>query len=97
MDKKQPQDAMRGQPAFLFDLDGTLIDSVYQHILAWREASEQMGAELSNWRIHRRVGMSDGLIGHAFTRETGRQFKFRRAGHSTGSCLATIMPLVFRE
>ena len=25
-------------PAFLFDLDGTLIDSVYQHVLAWREA-----------------------------------------------------------
>ena len=25
-------------PAFLFDLDGTLVDSVYQHVLAWREA-----------------------------------------------------------
>jgi Predicted phosphatase/phosphohexomutase len=25
-------------PALLFDLDGTLVDSVYQHVLAWREA-----------------------------------------------------------
>ena len=38
-------------PAFLFDLDGTLIDSVYQHVLAWREALEHTGMELSVWRI----------------------------------------------
>jgi beta-phosphoglucomutase-like phosphatase (HAD superfamily) len=29
-------------PAFVFDLDGTLIDSVYQHVLAWREALEAL-------------------------------------------------------
>jgi beta-phosphoglucomutase-like phosphatase (HAD superfamily) len=45
-------------PAFLFDLDGTLMDSVYQHVLAWREALEIAGIELSVWRIHRRIGMS---------------------------------------
>lgn len=33
-------------PAFLFDLDGTLVDSVYQHVLAWREALEGAGIEL---------------------------------------------------
>ncbi len=43
---------------FVFDLDGTLIDSVYQHVLAWQEALEQAGIELSAWRIHRRLGMS---------------------------------------
>jgi hypothetical protein len=32
-----------GGLAFLFDLDGTLVDSVYQHVLAWREALEQSG------------------------------------------------------
>jgi len=58
--------------AFLFDLDGTLIDSVYQHVLAWREALEQMGMALSAWRVHRRVGMSGGLISAALQRETGR-------------------------
>ncbi len=61
-----------GKVAFLFDLDGTLIDSVYQHVLAWREALEEGGIELSVWRIHRRIGMSGGLFMHALYRETGR-------------------------
>lgn len=59
-------------PAFLFDLDGTLVDSVYQHVLAWREALERCGIELAVWRIHRRVGMSAGLFASALLRETGR-------------------------
>jgi HAD superfamily hydrolase (TIGR01549 family) len=58
-------------PAFLFDLDGTLIDSVYQHVLAWREALAHTGMELSVWRIHRRIGMSGGLFVNALLRETG--------------------------
>ena len=60
-------------PAFLFDLDGTLVDSVYQHVLAWREALESAGIELAVWRIHRRVGMSGGLLVNALLRETGQQ------------------------
>jgi HAD superfamily hydrolase (TIGR01509 family) len=60
------------RPAFLFDLDGTLVDSVYQHVLAWREALEHTGLELSVWRIHRRIGMSGGLLVNALLRETGR-------------------------
>jgi len=60
-------------PAFLFDLDGTLVDSVYQHVLAWREALETAGIELAVWRIHRRVGMSGGLLVNALLRETGHQ------------------------
>ena len=62
---------MSTQPAFLFDLDGTLVDSVYQHVLAWREALERAGIELSVWRIHRRIGMSGGLFVNALLRETG--------------------------
>jgi len=62
-------------PALLFDLDGTLIDSVYQHVLAWREALEVVGIELSAWRIHRRIGMSGGLFVNALLRETGREIK----------------------
>ncbi len=58
--------------AFLFDLDGTLVDSVYQHVLAWRDALEGAGIELSVWRIHRRIGMSGGLFLDALLRETGR-------------------------
>ncbi len=59
------------QSALLFDLDGTLVDSVYQHVLAWRRALEESGIELSVWRIHRRIGMSGGLFVNALTRETG--------------------------
>ncbi|SEH03312.1 haloacid dehalogenase superfamily, subfamily IA, variant 3 with third motif having DD or ED/haloacid dehalogenase superfamily, subfamily IA, variant 1 with third motif having Dx(3-4)D or Dx(3-4)E [Nonomuraea solani] len=58
-------------PAFLFDLDGTLIDSVYQHVVAWRQALAGMGIDLSVWRIHRRIGMSGGLFVSALLRETG--------------------------
>ena len=64
---------MSGAPAFVFDLDGTLVDSVYEHVLAWREALERVGVELSVWRIHRRIGMSGGLLIDALLRETGRQ------------------------
>ena len=60
-------------PSLLFDLDGTLVDSVYQHVLAWREALETAGLELSVWRIHRRIGMSGGLFLDALLRETGRR------------------------
>jgi HAD superfamily hydrolase (TIGR01509 family) len=59
-------------PAFLFDLDGTLIDSVYQHVIAWRGALAEIGIDLSVWRIHRRIGMSGGMMVSALLRETGR-------------------------
>jgi HAD superfamily hydrolase (TIGR01549 family) len=58
-------------PAILFDLDGTLVDSVYQHVLAWRDALEIAGMPLAVWRIHRRIGMSGGLFVNALARETG--------------------------
>ena len=70
---------MSAGPAFLFDLDGTLVDSVYQHVLAWREALESAGIQLSVWRIHRRIGMSGGLFVNALFRETGRELKPEQA------------------
>ncbi|TWG89856.1 HAD superfamily hydrolase (TIGR01509 family)/HAD superfamily hydrolase (TIGR01549 family) [Luteimonas sp. J16] len=57
--------------AFLFDLDGTLVDSVYQHVLAWKEALDREGVDLSVWRIHRKIGMSGGLFTNILLRETG--------------------------
>jgi HAD superfamily hydrolase (TIGR01549 family) len=72
-------------PAFLFDLDGTLVDSVYQHVLAWREALEHTGMELSVWRIHRRIGMSGGLFVNALLRETG--------GHLSGVDIEQLQSL----
>jgi HAD superfamily hydrolase (TIGR01509 family) len=67
--------------AFLFDLDGTLIDSVYQHVLAWREATQAAGIELPVWRIHRQIGMSGGLMLNALLRETGRPVSKKEAEH----------------
>jgi HAD superfamily hydrolase (TIGR01549 family) len=69
----------RGVQALLFDLDGTLIDSVYQHVLAWREALGKAGIELAVWRIHRRIGMSGGLLAHALLRETGHRVTLEEA------------------
>jgi HAD superfamily hydrolase (TIGR01549 family) len=68
----------RIETVFLFDLDGTLIDSVYQHVLAWKEALDQEGIELSVWRIHRRIGMSGGLFTNMLLRETGLQISAER-------------------
>ncbi|HYT78705.1 MAG TPA: HAD family hydrolase [Actinomycetota bacterium] len=65
--------------AFVFDLDGTLVDSVYQHVLAWQNALDEVGMELSVWRIHRKVGMSGGLFANALLRETGREVTTREA------------------
>jgi beta-phosphoglucomutase-like phosphatase (HAD superfamily) len=72
-------DRSSGQTAFLFDLDGTLVDSVYQHVLAWREALEAGGIQLAVWRIHRQIGMSGGLFVNALARETGRTLSTEEA------------------
>jgi HAD superfamily hydrolase (TIGR01509 family) len=69
---------MRIEPVFLFDLDGTLVDSVYQHVLAWKAALDAEGIELSVWRIHRKVGMSGGLFTHQLLRETGIEISVER-------------------
>ena len=58
-------------PAFVFDLDGTLLDSVYQHVTAWQRAFSEVGIDLAVWRIHRRIGMSGGLLAHRVTKESG--------------------------
>jgi HAD superfamily hydrolase (TIGR01509 family) len=69
---------MRIEPVFLFDLDGTLVDSVYQHVLAWKQALDAEGIELSVWRIHRKIGMSGGLFTNQLLRETGIEISAER-------------------
>lgn len=61
------------ETSFIFDLDGTLIDSVYQHVAAWQQALQAAGIELSVWRIHRRIGMSGGLFTEMLLREIHRE------------------------
>jgi HAD superfamily hydrolase (TIGR01509 family) len=70
---------MHIENAFLFDLDGTLVDSVYQHVLAWKQALDEEGIALSVWRIHRRIGMSGGLFTNQLLRETGLEISPERS------------------
>ncbi|HEV2982309.1 MAG TPA: hypothetical protein VGX51_12825, partial [Solirubrobacteraceae bacterium] len=56
-------------PSLLFDLDGTLVDSVYQHVIAWRDALQALDIDVPVWKIHRRIGMSGGLFVNALARE----------------------------
>jgi HAD superfamily hydrolase (TIGR01509 family) len=78
---KAKKSAAASHPAFLFDLDGTLIDSVYEHTLAWREALEEMGIGLPTVSIHRRIGMSRGMLVHAFEREAGKKLTSKEIEH----------------
>ena len=58
--------------ALIFDLDGTLVDTVYAHVFAWQRALAEAGMPIDGWRIHRRIGMSGGLFTRAVQREVGR-------------------------
>jgi len=60
-------------PALIFDLDGTLVDTVYAHVYAWQRALAEVGMAVDGWRIHRRIGMSGGLFTRAVARELGRE------------------------
>ena len=59
--------------ALIFDLDGTLIDTVYAHVFAWQRALAAEGMPIDGWRIHRRIGMSGGLFTRGVAREVGRE------------------------
>ena len=60
---------MRG---LIFDLDGTLVDTVYAHVFAWHRALGEAGLPIEGWRIHRKIGMSGGLFARGVAREVGR-------------------------
>jgi HAD superfamily hydrolase (TIGR01549 family) len=69
--------------AALLDVDGTLIDSNYQHALAWYRAFRQHGIVLPVWRIHRAIGMGGdqlvpALVGEEKDREQGDEIRDTR-------------------
>ena len=59
--------------ALIFDLDGTLVDTVYAHVFAWQRALGELDLPVDGWQIHRRIGMSGGLFTRAVAREIGRE------------------------
>ena len=81
--------------ALIFDLDGTLIDTVYAHVFAWQRALDEAGIPVDGWRIHRRIGMSGGLFTRAVAREPGASSTTRRSSRSnaaTASSSARLLP-----
>jgi beta-phosphoglucomutase-like phosphatase (HAD superfamily) len=46
----------------IFDVDGTLVDTNYQHALAWFRAFRRYGITLPMWRIHRGIGMGGDMF-----------------------------------
>jgi HAD superfamily hydrolase (TIGR01549 family) len=64
------------KPAAILDIDGTLVDTNYQHTVAWYRAFLQSGKVLPMWRIHRHIGMGGdqlvaSLAGEEFDAEHG--------------------------
>lgn len=81
--------------ALIFDLDGTLIDTVYAHVFAWQRALDEAGMSIEGWRIHRRIGMSGGLFTRAVARELGRDISSREAEalrHRHGELFIQLLP-----
>ena len=81
--------------ALIFDLDGTLVDTVYAHVFAWQRAFMEAGISIEGWRIHRRVGMSGGLFTRAVGRELGRQISSEEAellGRRHGELFLEFLP-----
>ena len=65
--------------ALIFDLDGTLVDTVYEHVVAWQQALAEADMPIDGWKIHRRIGMSGGLFTRAVSRELGRDLSAEEA------------------
>ncbi len=81
--------------ALIFDLDGTLVDTVYAHIFAWQRALAEAGIAIDGWRIHRRIGMSGGLFTRAVGRELGRDIAPQEAAdlqRRHGELFAQLLP-----
>jgi HAD superfamily hydrolase (TIGR01509 family) len=82
-------------PALIFDLDGTLVDTVYAHVFAWQRALARCGLSIDGWRIHRRIGMSGGLFTRAVARELGRELTDQEAEeiqHAHGELFRELLP-----
>lgn len=73
-------------PAALLDVDGTLVDTNYQHALAWFRAFRGHGVVLPVWRIHRHIGMGGdqlvpALAGEQVERRCGEQIRAAQSEH----------------
>ena len=79
-------------PALIFDLDGTLVDTVYAPVFAWQKALQESGMAVDGWRIPRKIGMSGGLFTRAVGREIGHELSDAEA-----EAVQDIHDRLFRE
>ena len=63
---------MSAQPAVLFDVDGTLVDSNYLHVYAWQRAFHESGVPMETWRVHRSIGMDGTTLVKTLLEQFGR-------------------------
>jgi HAD superfamily hydrolase (TIGR01549 family) len=82
--------------AAILDVDGTLIDSNYQHTLAWWRAFRANGVTLPMWRVHRHIGMGgdnlvEALTDAEFERETGDAVR-RAEGERYAELIDEVQP-----
>ena len=81
--------------ALIFDLDGTLVDTVYGHVFAWQRALAEAGLAIDGWKVHRRIGMSGGLFARAVAREAGRPLtddEAKRIQDRHGELFRSLLP-----
>jgi HAD superfamily hydrolase (TIGR01509 family) len=81
--------------ALIFDLDGTLVDTVYGHVFAWQQALAEAGLAIEGWKVHRRIGMSGGLFTRAIAREAGRPLtddEAKRIQDRHGELFRSLLP-----
>jgi HAD superfamily hydrolase (TIGR01509 family) len=86
------QEPQAKTPAILFDLDGTLMDSNYEHITAWRLALRRAGVEVTNSFLHRCIGMRGDLLVTAVYKEIGK-----KAGTETVAKLEKLHKAYFEK
>src|SRR5215207_4147547 len=81
--------------ALIFDLDGTLVDTVYGHTLAWWRVLQEAKLPVAGWKVHRLIGMSGGLITKAAAHELGRDLSAEEVEtlqHRHGQVYRELLP-----
>ena len=81
----------------VLDVDGTLVDSNYQHALAWYRALRAMGETFPIWRLHRLIGMGGDQVikslgGDELEERIGEEAR-KRQGEEVDALLDEIAPL----
>jgi HAD superfamily hydrolase (TIGR01509 family) len=81
----------------VLDVDGTLVDSNYQHALAWYRALRSLGETVPVWRLHRLIGMGGDQVilslgGEELEERIGEEAR-KRQGEEVDALIGEVAPL----